>query len=241
LDYRNPCFFTHPFIISQKIELSIKKEDRIALMSENEVYESRIQFLKRDLYHSELEISRLYNTKEISEREISDLKSQIIALEIKIHNLEKIAECRLLFITFREDQISEELSKLHEEIFRLKNRISDLIMISSSNIPGLRGTPPIPLTRDSSSSSSSSSFSSSRQSDHNHPLLSNIASGSSGVSGIQDHTYEIDECEKINYHATIWVNRLKRVGRIADNEINLRRVRDWLKNLEDNLYKLKEQ
>jgi chromosome segregation ATPase len=65
--------------------------------------------------------------------------------------------------------------------------------------------------------------------------LSNIASGSSGASGIQDHTYGIDECEKINYHATIWVNRLKRVGRTADNEINLRRVRDWLKNLEDNL------
>jgi hypothetical protein len=121
-------------------------------MSENEVYESRIQFLKRDLYHSELEISRLYKIKEISEQEIYDLKSQITALEIKTHNLKKIAECRLLFITFQEDQISEELSKLHEEIFRLKNRISDLIMASSSNIPGPRGTPSIPLTRDFSSS-----------------------------------------------------------------------------------------
>jgi hypothetical protein len=79
-------------------------------------------------------------------------------------------------------------------------------MASSSNITGPRGTPSIPLTRDFSSFSSSSS---SRQSDHNQPLSSNIASGSSGASGIQDHTYGIDECEKINYHATIWVNCLK--------------------------------
>ncbi|CAG8710260.1 14402_t:CDS:2, partial [Funneliformis caledonium] len=53
--------------------------------------------------------------------------------------------------------------------------------------------------------------------------------------GIQDYTYQIDECEKINYHTTIWVNHLKRVERTADNEINLRRVQNWLKNLEDNL------
>ncbi|CAG8731948.1 4434_t:CDS:2, partial [Funneliformis caledonium] len=70
--------------------------------------------------------------------------------------------------------ISEELSKLHEEIFWLKNRISDLIMALSSNIPDPREVLSIPLTKDSSLSSLSLS-----SLDHNQPLLNNITSSSS--------------------------------------------------------------
>jgi hypothetical protein len=91
------------------------------------VYEDRIKRLKRDLYHSELEIARLYKEREISEQEISGLKSQLSALVRKTKHLEKVTETRLLFIEFREDQISGELSTLHEEISQLKARIKELV------------------------------------------------------------------------------------------------------------------
>ena len=94
---------------------------------DKQVYEDRIKWLKRDLYHSELEITRLYKEREISEHEISGLKSKLSALVRKAKHLEKVAETRLLFIEFREEQISEEIGALQEEITLLKTRISELV------------------------------------------------------------------------------------------------------------------
>src|SRR4051795_10563567 len=94
---------------------------------DKQVYEDRIKWLKRDLYHSELEITRLYKEREVSEQEISGLKSKLSALMRKIKHLEKIADTRLLFIEFREEQVSGELSTLQEEISQLKARINELV------------------------------------------------------------------------------------------------------------------
>src|ERR1043165_4412763 len=94
---------------------------------EKKVYEDRIKWLKHELYRSELEIARLYKEREISEQEISDLKSQLSVLVKKVSRLEKVAETRLLFIEFREEQVSGELSALQEEISQLKARISELV------------------------------------------------------------------------------------------------------------------
>ena len=93
---------------------------------EKKVYEDRIKWLKHELYRSELEIARLYKEREISEQEISGLKSKLSFVR-KIKHPEKVAETRLLFIEFREDQISGELSTLHEEISQLKARIKELV------------------------------------------------------------------------------------------------------------------
>jgi hypothetical protein len=68
----------------------------------------------------------LYKEREISEQEISGLKSKLSFVR-KIKHPEKVAETRLLFIEFREDQISGELSTLHEEISQLKARIKELV------------------------------------------------------------------------------------------------------------------
>src|SRR4051812_21813177 len=52
-----------------------------------EIYENRIKWLKRDLYHSELEITRLNKEREVSKQEISDLKSKLSTLVRKIKHL----------------------------------------------------------------------------------------------------------------------------------------------------------
>ena len=57
-----------------------------------QIYEDRIKRLKRDLYHSELEIARLYKEREISEQEISGLKFQVSSLVKRIRQLESTAE-----------------------------------------------------------------------------------------------------------------------------------------------------
>jgi hypothetical protein len=57
----------------------------------------------------------LYKEREVSEQEISGLKSRLVTFGNKIKHLEKVAETsRLLFIEFREDQISGELSTLQK-------------------------------------------------------------------------------------------------------------------------------
>ena len=111
----------------------------------NQIYENRIKCLKYDLYHSELEIARLYKEREISEQEILALKSQLSILVIKIRHLEEVANNRENFITYREKQILEEFSILHEEISQLKHRISELLAKNS-----IMSTP---ITRELSSSS----------------------------------------------------------------------------------------
>ena len=50
----------------------------------------------------------------------------------KIRHIEKVAETKLLFIEFREEQVSGELSALQEEITQLKARISEIV---SKKIP----------------------------------------------------------------------------------------------------------
>ncbi|GES97146.1 hypothetical protein RCL_jg7026.t1 [Rhizophagus clarus] len=97
-----------------------------------QVYEDWIKWLKRDLYHSKLEIARLYKEREISEQEISGLKFQVSSLVKRIRQLELTAEAREKFIEFQEKQITEEITTLQEEITQLKARISELV---SKKIP----------------------------------------------------------------------------------------------------------
>ena len=100
-----------------------------------QVYEDRIKWLKRGLYHSELEIARLYSIykeREILEQEISGLKFQVSSFVKKIRQLELVAEAREKFIEFQEEWLTEEITTLQEEITQLKARISELV---SKKIP----------------------------------------------------------------------------------------------------------
>src|SRR5687767_12400639 len=95
------------------------------------VYEKRIKALKRDLYNSNLEITRLYKEREISEQEIALLKTQIKELQTRLQKLTRVTETRENYINHIETQAEEQIYSLEDEIAVLKNRITELAIKSN--------------------------------------------------------------------------------------------------------------
>jgi chromosome segregation ATPase len=114
--------------LGKEVRINLENEVKIKRLERQQVrYEADIQYL----YNI---IEKLESQKKCDDKELQALRIQLVESHTKLKNSEKLCNKKEQFITFRESQLLEQ----EDEIYRLKQRISDLFKQKNGDMARVR-------------------------------------------------------------------------------------------------------